>query len=175
MDTNFASLFLLTQVRMPVFSRLFPSKILFRVVRVNGLVGNLSARLRRRLCCFVAGFYVRDCLLPHLQLMHPFLKAAAAVKGSRENGGSSVVNISSVAGLTAIKSGTPVSVALNVSNCRNNSRVSHIDAAVFWRIYAVLSLAGLQTESEHSRSVSPAFRLYANSHVKAGRSMTHAL
>eukprot|EP00752_Nemacystus_decipiens_P007792 g6959.t1 len=41
------------------------------------------------------------------QLLYPFLKAAAAVDGARENGGSSVVNISSVAGLTAIKSGTP--------------------------------------------------------------------
>ena len=40
-----------------------------------------------------------------MQLLHPFLKAAAAVEGARKNGGSSVVNISSVAGLTAIKSG----------------------------------------------------------------------
>ena len=41
MDTNFASFLLLTQVRMPVFSLLFPSKSLFRVVRMNGHVGNL--------------------------------------------------------------------------------------------------------------------------------------
>lgn len=41
-----------------------------------------------------------------VQLLYPFLKAAAAVEGAREDGGSSVVNISSVAGLTAIKSGT---------------------------------------------------------------------
>lgn len=37
--------------------------------------------------------------------MHPLLKVAAAKKGARENGGSSVVNVSSVAGLTAVNAG----------------------------------------------------------------------
>ncbi|CAM9448889.1 unnamed protein product [Sphacelaria rigidula] len=39
------------------------------------------------------------------QLAHPLLKAAAAQDGAKESGGSSIVNISSVAGLTSIKSG----------------------------------------------------------------------
>ncbi|CAM9938157.1 unnamed protein product, partial [Hapterophycus canaliculatus] len=42
-----------------------------------------------------------------LQRLHPMLKAAAAVEGAKESGGSSVVNVSSVAGITSIKSGTP--------------------------------------------------------------------
>ncbi|CAN0110120.1 unnamed protein product [Pylaiella littoralis] len=39
------------------------------------------------------------------QLLHPLLKAAAAVEGAREKGGSSVVNISSIASVSAVKTG----------------------------------------------------------------------
>ncbi|CAN0166290.1 unnamed protein product, partial [Ectocarpus sp. 8 AP-2014] len=38
-------------------------------------------------------------------LFHPLLKAAAATEGARDKGGSSVVNISSIAGVTAVKTG----------------------------------------------------------------------
>lgn len=44
-------------------------------------------------------------LATNWQLAHPLLKAAAAQDGAKESGGSSIVNISSVAGLTSIKSG----------------------------------------------------------------------
>lgn len=39
------------------------------------------------------------------QLLHPLLKAAAAVEGAKEKGGSSVVNISSIASVSAVKTG----------------------------------------------------------------------
>ncbi|CAM9589606.1 unnamed protein product [Ectocarpus fasciculatus] len=40
-----------------------------------------------------------------LYLFHPLLKTAAAAEGARDKGGSSVVNISSIAGVTAVKTG----------------------------------------------------------------------
>lgn len=40
-----------------------------------------------------------------VQMAYPLLKAAASAEGARERGGSSVVNISSVAGLVSINSG----------------------------------------------------------------------
>eukprot|EP00752_Nemacystus_decipiens_P007787 g6954.t1 len=39
------------------------------------------------------------------QLLHPLLKTAAAAEGARARGGSSVVNVSSIAAVTAVKTG----------------------------------------------------------------------
>eukprot|EP00903_Cladosiphon_okamuranus_P012886 g12033.t2 len=39
------------------------------------------------------------------QLLHPLLKTAAEAEGARARGGSSVVNVSSIAGVTAVKTG----------------------------------------------------------------------
>ena len=40
-----------------------------------------------------------------IQLVHPLLKTAAAAEGAKEKGGSSVVNISSIASVSAVKTG----------------------------------------------------------------------
>jgi len=41
-----------------------------------------------------------------MKLLHPLLKKAAAAEGAKERGGSSVVNISSIASVSAVKTGT---------------------------------------------------------------------
>ncbi|CAM9552051.1 unnamed protein product [Ascophyllum nodosum] len=75
------------------------------------LVNNVGTNIRKATVDFTAEEFstIMDTNFNSIffltQLMHPLLKAAAAAKGVKERGGSSVVNISSVAGLTAIKSG----------------------------------------------------------------------
>eukprot|EP00903_Cladosiphon_okamuranus_P012876 g12026.t1 len=86
------------------------------------LVNNVGTNIRKATIDYTPEEYahVMDTNFTSLflltQLLYPFLKAAAAVKGAKESGGSSVVNISSVAGLTSIKSGTPYAASKAAMN-----------------------------------------------------------
>ncbi|CBJ29612.1 tropinone reductase, putative / tropine dehydrogenase, putative [Ectocarpus siliculosus] len=86
------------------------------------LVNNVGTNIRKATVDYTPEelAYVMDTNFTSLflltKLLHPLLKAAAAVKGSRENGGSSVINISSVAGITPIKSGSPYAASKAAMN-----------------------------------------------------------
>eukprot|EP00904_Undaria_pinnatifida_P005626 jgi/Undpi1/2193/HiC_scaffold_12.g05579.m1 len=89
---------------------------------LNILVNNVGTSLRKDSLDFTPKEYasIMDTNLTSLflltQLVHPLLKAAAAKKGAREDGGSSIVNISSASGIIAVKTGTPYAASKAAMN-----------------------------------------------------------
>lgn len=90
--------------------------------KLDILVNNVGTSIRRATVDYTPEEFKQvmdtnfNSLFLLTQLAYPLLKMAAAADGARETGGSSVVNISSVAGLTSIKSGTPYAASKAAMN-----------------------------------------------------------